>query len=176
MIVSCAKHSFKLLLTSFLCRSFILYFIPTCYAEPISVCVPSGSLVVESVPGRPLGGFQGISPQVSHPGQGPSSSPSGLVLAAPHSTLAQLQMQVDKLNLQARWQPQPPPPPWARYQSVHLQRNVPRPFQGGFPSHSMPPQPSSRFMAPQVSVCFSALCERVHVCLCSCACLTDNLS
>ncbi|XP_075998612.1 transcription intermediary factor 1-alpha-like isoform X2 [Genypterus blacodes] len=110
--------------------------------------VDLGSLVVESVPGSQPGGIQGISHQVSHPVQGPSSSPSGLVLPAPHSTLAQLQMQVDKLNLQARWQPQPAPPPWTRYQSVHLQRTVPRPLQGGSPSHIVPQQPISRFVAP----------------------------
>ncbi|GLD58990.1 transcription intermediary factor 1-alpha-like protein [Lates japonicus] len=107
-----------------------------------------GSLAVESVPGHQLGGFQGIPHQLSHPGQGPSGSPHSFALGAPHNTLAQLQMQVDKLNPQAHWQPQPPPPPWTWYQSVRLQRTVPGPLQGGSPSHSMPPQPGRRFMVP----------------------------
>lgn len=114
----------------------------------LCVYVPSGSLVVESVPGHQLGGFQGIPHQLSHPGQGPSGSPHSFALGAPHNTLAQLQMQVDKLNPQANWQPQPPPPPWTWYQSVRLQRTVPGPLQGGSPSHSMLPQPGRRFMVP----------------------------
>ncbi|KAL7403107.1 hypothetical protein ABVT39_024605 [Epinephelus coioides] len=110
--------------------------------------VDLGSLVVESVPGHQLGGFQGIPHQLSHPGQGPSGSPHSFALGAPHSTLAQLQMQVDKLNPQANWQPQPPPPPWTWYQSVRLQRTIPGPLQGGSPSHTMLPQPGRRFMVP----------------------------
>ncbi|XP_051237778.1 transcription intermediary factor 1-alpha-like isoform X2 [Dicentrarchus labrax] len=112
--------------------------------------VDLGSLVVESggVPGHQLGGFQGIPHQLSHPGQGPSGSPHRFVQGAPHNTLAQLQMQVDKLNPQALWQPQPPPPPWTWYQSVRLQRTVPGPLHGGSPSHSMPSQLGRRFMVP----------------------------
>ncbi|KAM4618585.1 transcription intermediary factor 1-alpha-like isoform 2-T2 [Polymixia lowei] len=116
--------------------------------------VDLGSLVVESLPGHQLGGFQGIPHQLSYPGQGPSGSPSGLAPGprlAPHNTLAQLQMQVDKLNPQPHWQPQPPPPPWTWYQSVRLQRTAPGPLQGGSPSQSMPhisPQPGRRFMVP----------------------------
>lgn len=110
--------------------------------------VDLGSLVVESLPGHQLGSFQGIPRQLSHLGQGPSGSPHSFALGAPHSTLAQLQMQVDKLNPQAHWQAQPPPPPWTWYQSVRLQRTVPGPLQGGSPSHSMPPQPGRRFMVP----------------------------
>ncbi|XP_034391369.1 transcription intermediary factor 1-alpha-like [Cyclopterus lumpus] len=112
--------------------------------------VDLGSLVVESVPGHQLGGFQGIPHQLSHPGHGPSGSPHGFALGAgPRNTLAQLQMQVDKLNPQANWQPQPPPPPWTWYQSVRLQRTVPGSLQGGgSPSQSMLPQPGRRFMPP----------------------------
>ncbi|XP_074490093.1 transcription intermediary factor 1-alpha-like [Sebastes fasciatus] len=111
--------------------------------------VDLGSLVVESVPGHQLGGFQGIPHQLSHPGHGPSGSPHSFALGAPHNTLAQLQMQVDKLNPQANWQPQPPPPPWTWYQSVRLQRTVPGHLQGGgSPSHSMLSQPGRRFMVP----------------------------
>ncbi|CAB1412658.1 unnamed protein product [Pleuronectes platessa] len=76
-----------------------------------------GSLVIESVPGHQLVGFQGIPHQQSHPGQGPSGSPRGFAPGGPLNTLAQLQLQVDKLNPQAHWQPQPPPPPWTWYQS-----------------------------------------------------------
>ncbi|XP_068459876.1 transcription intermediary factor 1-alpha-like [Clinocottus analis] len=111
--------------------------------------VDLGSLVVESVPGHQLGGFQGIPHQLSHPGHASSGSPHGFAMGAPRNTLAQLQMQVDKLNPQANWQPQPPPPPWTWYQSVRLQRTVPGSLQaGGSPSQSMLPQPGRRFMAP----------------------------
>ncbi|XP_070827729.1 transcription intermediary factor 1-alpha-like [Chaetodon trifascialis] len=113
--------------------------------------VDLGSLVVESVPSHQLGGFQGIPHQLSRPGQAPSGSPHSFALGAPHNTLAQLQMQVEKLNPQAHWQPQPPPPPWTWYQSVRLQRTVPGPLQGGSPSYSMPPQPGRRFMVPPPS-------------------------
>ncbi|XP_062245916.1 transcription intermediary factor 1-alpha-like isoform X2 [Platichthys flesus] len=108
-----------------------------------------GSLVIESVPGHQLVGFQGIPHQQSHPGQGPSGSPRGFAPGGPLNTLAQLQLQVDKLNPQAHWQPQPPPPPWTWYQSVRLQRTLPGTLQGGSPSHSMPPPPGRRFMVPQ---------------------------
>ncbi|KAF1386989.1 hypothetical protein PFLUV_G00100590 [Perca fluviatilis] len=58
--------------------------------------VDLGSLVVESVPGHQLGGFQGIPHQLSHAEQGPSGSPYSFALGAPHNTLAQLQRQVDQ--------------------------------------------------------------------------------
>lgn len=112
----------------------------------LCVCVSSGSVVVESVPGHQLSGFQGILNQFSHPGQGPSGSPHSFAQGAPHNTLAQLQMQVDKLNPQALWQPQPNPLPWTWYQSVRLQQTVPGSLQGGSPSHNMLPQPARRFM------------------------------
>lgn len=167
-----------------------------CISHPYLLCsshicvyVPSGSLVVETVPGPQLGGFQGIPHQISHPGQGPSGSPHSFAMGAPHNTLAQLQMQVDKLNPQAHWQPQPPPPPWPWYQSVRLQRTIPGPLQGGSTSHSMPPQPGRRLLGPppshvsptsslpspgfppQVSVCFTA-----QVCMRACVHLTDKPS
>ncbi|XP_026221497.1 transcription intermediary factor 1-alpha-like isoform X2 [Anabas testudineus] len=110
--------------------------------------VDLGSLVVESVPGHQLSGFQGIPHQFSQAGQGPSGSPHSFAHGAPHNTLAQLQMQVDKLNPQAHWQPQPNSLPWSWYQTVRLQRTVPGPLQGGSPSHSMLPQPGRRFMVP----------------------------
>ncbi|KAL0968015.1 hypothetical protein UPYG_G00261100 [Umbra pygmaea] len=118
--------------------------------------VDLGSLVVENVPGHQLGGFQGIPHQLPHPMQGPSGSPTSLPpgLSQPglahHNTLAQLQMQVEKLAQQPHWQPQPQPPPWAWYQSMRLQRPPPGPLQGGSPSQSLSPmhQQSRRFMAP----------------------------
>ncbi|KAM8891934.1 transcription intermediary factor 1-alpha-like [Spinachia spinachia] len=109
--------------------------------------VDLGSLVAESVPGNQPGGFQGIPHQLSHPGP-PSCSPRSFAPGAPHDTLAQLQMQVDKLTPQADWQPRPPPPPWTWHQSVRLQRTVPGPpHGGGSPSRSAPPQPGRRFTA-----------------------------
>ncbi|XP_038854656.1 E3 ubiquitin-protein ligase TRIM33-like [Salvelinus namaycush] len=118
--------------------------------------VDLGSLVVENVPGPQLGGFQGIPHQLHHPGQGPSGSPNSLPpgLSQPrlaphnHNTLAQLQMQVEKLAQQPHWQPQTPP--WAWYQSMRLQRPPPGPLQGGSPSQSLPPMPQQgrRFIAP----------------------------
>ncbi|XP_070687094.1 transcription intermediary factor 1-alpha-like [Pempheris klunzingeri] len=131
--------------TSFIPQSTVRF---QCRSSYWASNVDLGSLVVESVPGHQLGGFQGIPHQLSHPGQGPSGSPHSFALGAPHNTLAQLQMQVDKLNPQAHWQPQPHPAPWTWYQSVRLQRTVPGPLQGGSPSHSLPPQPSRRLMVP----------------------------
>ncbi|XP_040894596.1 transcription intermediary factor 1-alpha-like [Toxotes jaculatrix] len=131
--------------TSFIPQSTVRF---QCRSSYWASNIDLGSLVVESVPGQQLVGFQGIPHQLSHPGQGPSGSPHSFALGAPHNTLAQLQMQVDKINPQAHWQSQPPPPPWTWYQSVRLQRTVPRPLQGGSPSHSMPPQPGRRFIVP----------------------------
>uniref|UniRef100_A0A3P8SBZ8 RING-type E3 ubiquitin transferase n=1 Tax=Amphiprion percula TaxID=161767 RepID=A0A3P8SBZ8_AMPPE len=119
-----------------------------CLASYWASNVDLGSLVVESVPGHQLGGCQGIPHQLTHPGQGPSGSPHSFALGAPHSTLAQLQMQVDKLNPLANWQPQPPPPPWTWYQSVRLPRTVPGPQRVGSPSHNMNPQLGRRFVMP----------------------------
>ncbi|XP_039990068.1 transcription intermediary factor 1-alpha-like isoform X2 [Xiphias gladius] len=131
--------------TSFIPQSTVRF---QCRSSYWASNIDLGTLVVESVPGHQLVGFQGIPHQLSHPGQGPSGSPHSFALGAPHNTLAQLQMQVDKLNPQARWQPQPPHPPWTWYQSVRLQRSVPGPLQGGSPSHSLPPQPGRRFIVP----------------------------
>lgn len=160
-----------------------------CVFHPYLLCSPflclratPGSLVVESAPGNQLGCFQGISHHPPHPRQGPSGSPHSFAPGAPHSTLAQLQMQVDKLNPLAHWQPQPPLPPWTWYQSVRLPRTIPEPLQGGAPSHSMHPQPGRRFsvpppshispsssllspvFTPQVSLCYFNV--SVHVCAC----------
>ncbi|XP_053175032.1 transcription intermediary factor 1-alpha-like isoform X2 [Scomber japonicus] len=131
--------------TSFIPQSTVRF---QCRSSYWASNVDLGSLVVESIPGHQLGGFQGIPHQLSHPGQGPSGSPHSFALGAPHNTLAQLQMQVDKLNPQTHWQPQPPPPPWTWYQSVRLQRTIPATLQGSSPSHCMPPQQGRRFMVP----------------------------
>ncbi|XP_029138658.2 transcription intermediary factor 1-alpha isoform X1 [Labrus bergylta] len=122
-----------------------------CRASYWASNVDLGSLVVENVPGHQLGGFQGIPHPRSHSGQAPSGSPNSSAVGPPHNTLAQLQMQVDKLNRHVRWQPQPPPPPWTWYQSVHLQRTVPGSLQGATPSHSMQPPPGRRFTLPPPS-------------------------
>ncbi|CAN9498984.1 unnamed protein product [Ophioblennius macclurei] len=127
-----------------------------CRASYWASNVDLGSLMVENVPGHQLGGFQGFPHQLTHPSRGPSGSPHSFALGGPNSTLAQLQMQVDKLNPQPHWQPQPPPPPhpphppWTWYQSVRLPRTVLGPHQGGgSPSQNMPPpQSGRRFMAP----------------------------
>nr|XP_040019510.1 transcription intermediary factor 1-alpha-like isoform X2 [Gasterosteus aculeatus aculeatus] len=106
--------------------------------------VDLGSLVAESVPGNQPGGFQGIPHQLSHPGP-PSGSAHSFALGAPHDTLTQLQMQVDKLTPQGDWQPRPPPPPRSWYQSVRLQPTVPGPPRGGG-SPSL--QPARRLTGP----------------------------
>ncbi|XP_056455086.1 transcription intermediary factor 1-alpha-like [Gadus chalcogrammus] len=126
--------------------------------------VDLGTLVVENIPGKPLGSSRGSpAPRLPHSGPGPPGSPAGTALEprlASHHTLAQLQMQVDKLNPQPRWQSPPPagppPPPhsqpWSWYQSVRLPRSSPVPPQGGPPPQGggrprMSPQPAShRFM------------------------------
>uniref|UniRef100_A0A3B5ME93 RING-type E3 ubiquitin transferase n=1 Tax=Xiphophorus couchianus TaxID=32473 RepID=A0A3B5ME93_9TELE len=76
--------------------------------------VDLGSLVVERCPGRP--------PIPSHQqGPRPEAPTGGLSLAAAQqrqSTLAQLQMQVDKLSHHP--QRQPPPNHWSWYQNVRL--------------------------------------------------------
>lgn len=145
---TCCFPQFSAQVLSVLCIFFHPYLL---CSSSLCVHVPAGSLVVESAPGNQLGGFQGISHHLPHPGQVPSGSPHSFAPGAPHNTLAQLQMQVDKLNPLAHWQPQPPPPPWTWYQSVRLQRTVPEPLQGGAPSYSMPPQPGRRFMVPPPS-------------------------
>ncbi|XP_063335338.1 transcription intermediary factor 1-alpha-like isoform X1 [Pelmatolapia mariae] len=116
-----------------------------CRASYWASNVDLGTLMVESVPGHQLGGFHH---EHTHSGQSSSGSPHSFALGAPHSTLAQLQMQVDKLNPQAHWQPQPPPPPCTWHQSIQLQQTVPGPLQRGSPSHSLPPQPDHRFTRP----------------------------
>ncbi|XP_035282709.1 transcription intermediary factor 1-alpha isoform X1 [Anguilla anguilla] len=126
--------------------------------------VDLGSLVVENVPARQQVGIQNFPYQLNQPLQRPGD-PSigggggggGFPPGPPqqrmgsHSTLAQLQMQVEKLAHQPNRQPPPPSSHWAWYQNVRLQRPPPtRPIQGGSPSQSLsgPSQQVRRFMAP----------------------------
>ncbi|XP_056137642.1 transcription intermediary factor 1-alpha-like [Lampris incognitus] len=115
--------------------------------------VDLGSLVMENAPSHPLGGAQGIPQPPAPAGRGPFGpfTTPGPRLAT-SDTLAQLQMQVDKLAPQPHWQPQQhPPPPRTWYQSVHLPRTAPGPLQRISPSQSLPHlphQPSRRFMVP----------------------------
>uniref|UniRef100_A0A3P9NV87 RING-type E3 ubiquitin transferase n=1 Tax=Poecilia reticulata TaxID=8081 RepID=A0A3P9NV87_POERE len=109
--------------------------------------VDLGSLVVERCPGRP--------PIPNHQqGPRPEAPTGGLSLAAAQqrqSTLAQLQMQVDKLSHHP--QRQPPPNHWSWYQNVRL--SAPpgpppptRPIHGGSSPSQAPPglvQPGRRF-------------------------------
>ncbi|MED6235914.1 hypothetical protein ATANTOWER_001872 [Ataeniobius toweri] len=109
--------------------------------------VDLGSLVVERCQGRP--------PITNHqPGPRPEAPAGGLSLAATQqrqSTLAQLQMQVDKLS----HQPQRPPPPnhWSWYQNVMLPApSCPPPttrsIHGGSSPSQAPPslaQPGRRY-------------------------------
>lgn len=137
--------------------------------------VSSGSLVLESVPGHQPG-FQGIAHQLSHPGA-PSGSAHSFALGSPYNTLTQLQMQVDKLNPQAHWQPQPSAPPWMWYQNVQLQRTLPRPRQAASPSHCIPAQPSNHIGATSCRTspgCTPQVREHVYVRRHICACVTDT--
>uniref|UniRef100_A0A3B3XXU9 RING-type E3 ubiquitin transferase n=1 Tax=Poecilia mexicana TaxID=48701 RepID=A0A3B3XXU9_9TELE len=109
--------------------------------------VDLGSLVVERCPGRP--------PIPNHQqGPRPEAPTGGLSLAAAQqrqSTLAQLQMQVDKLSHHP--QRQPPPNHWSWYQNVRL--SAPpgpppptRPIHGGSSPSQAPPslvQPGRRY-------------------------------
>ena len=147
---------------------------------------------MENIPGKPLGSSRGSPARLPHPGPGPPGSPAGTGLEprlASHHTLAQLQMQVDKLNPQPHWQSPPPapapPPPhsqqWSWYQSVRLPRSSPVPPQGGPPPQARPrmsPQPAShRFMGAPAHRASptngstgypTQVCVCVSVCLCVC--------
>lgn len=139
------------------------------------VYIPKGSLLVESTPGNQLPGFQDIPYFVKNPMQGPSGFPHSIATGSPQNTLAQLQMQVKKLNPTSQWQAQPP---WTLCQTFRLPRSGPETLHGPTPSHNMATQLRCRFMVtppshnrlprglpnpgcmPQVSVQFS-LCFHV---------------
>ncbi|XP_030628991.1 transcription intermediary factor 1-alpha [Chanos chanos] len=103
--------------------------------------VDLGSLVVEKAPGRQPGGMQGFPFQPVHPGprpEGPSGAfADGQSQQQRQSTLAQLQMQVEKLAQHPNRQL--PPNHWSWYQNMRLPGGPPpRPMQGGSPSQSLP--------------------------------------
>ncbi|KAK0137510.1 Transcription intermediary factor 1-alpha [Merluccius polli] len=139
--------------TSFIPQSSVRF---QCRSSYWASNVDLGTLVVENIPGQSLGSSRGSPPRLPHPGHGPPGSPAGAALEprmASHHTLAQLQMQVDKLNPQPQWQTPPPPPPpsqqWSWYQSVRLPRSSPVPPQGGPLSQARPrmsPQLGHRFI------------------------------
>ncbi|KAG7454783.1 hypothetical protein MATL_G00263510 [Megalops atlanticus] len=116
--------------------------------------VDLGSLVVENVPGRQQMGIQNFPYQLNQPGPRAAGSPNGFPPGSSqqrvgaHSTLAQLQMQVEKLAQQPSRQP--PPSHWSWYQNMRLQGPPPRPLQGGSPSQSLTAasQQGRRFAAP----------------------------
>ncbi|KAI1883385.1 hypothetical protein AGOR_G00230890 [Albula goreensis] len=125
--------------------------------------VDLGSLVVENVPARQQIAIQNFPYQLNQPGQRPGDPSGGgggggggvgfppghpQQRMGSHSTLAQLQMQVEKLAHQPNRQP--PASHWAWYQNVRLQRPPPRPVQGGSPSQSLSAasQQVRRFIAP----------------------------
>ncbi|XP_031420796.1 transcription intermediary factor 1-alpha-like isoform X2 [Clupea harengus] len=115
--------------------------------------VELGSLMVENIQGPQLNGFQGIYP-VNHLGQGyPVGLPPGTSQQPkpPHSTLAQLQMQVEKLaKQQPPTAPLAPPPHWSWSQSVPLPRPPSiRPPRSSAPQGFHPmPQQGRGFMPP----------------------------
>lgn len=115
---------------------YFLFYILAC-SSPLFVYIPKGSLLVESTPGNQLPGFQDIPYFVKNPRQEPSGFPHSIATGSPQNTLAQLQMQVKKLNTMSQWQAQPP---WTLCQTVRL----PRP--GPTPSHKMATQLRCKFM------------------------------
>ncbi|KAF7648710.1 hypothetical protein LDENG_00152880 [Lucifuga dentata] len=110
--------------------------------------VDLGSLLVERGPSRP--------PLTNHQPGPRAEAPTGSLSAAAQqrqSTLAQLQMQVDKLSQQPNRQP-PPPNHWSWYQNVRLPPGPPgppppsRPIHGGSSPSQGPPslvQPGRRY-------------------------------
>uniref|UniRef100_A0A672Z4H3 RING-type E3 ubiquitin transferase n=1 Tax=Sphaeramia orbicularis TaxID=375764 RepID=A0A672Z4H3_9TELE len=112
--------------------------------------VDLGSLVVERSPGRPPLTNQQTGPRAEAP-------TAGLSLSAQQrqSTLAQLQMQVDKLSQQPHRQP--PPNHWSWYQNVRLPGPPgppppTRPIHGGSSPSQGPPsigQPGRRYGTSQ---------------------------
>lgn len=118
--------------------------------------VDLGSLVMEKIPGHQPGGMQMFPNQPNHPNhpgprpEGPSGGFPGGSAQQRQSTLAQLQMQVEKLAQHPNRQP--PPNHWSWYPNVRLPGpHPPRPMQGGSPSQTHPgmaPQ-GRRYSAPQ---------------------------
>lgn len=116
------------------------FYIQKC-SFPFLVCIPKGSLLVESPQGNQLPGSQ-------DPRQAPSGLPLSVATGGPQNTLAQLQMQVEKLNPPAHWQTQPP---WTLCQTFRLSRSGPETLHGPAPSLNMATQLGCRFMVPPPS-------------------------
>uniref|UniRef100_H3D9T9 Tripartite motif containing 45 n=1 Tax=Tetraodon nigroviridis TaxID=99883 RepID=H3D9T9_TETNG len=124
--------------TSFVPQSVIRFQGRTsCWASSINL----GSLLVESPQGNQLPGSQ-------DPRQAPSGLPLSVATGGPQNTLAQLQMQVEKLNPPAHWQTQPP---WTLCQTFRLSRSGPETLHGPAPSLNMATQLGCRFMVPPPS-------------------------
>lgn len=127
----------------------IFYFHPRFFLSfLLCAWISTGSLLVESTPGKRLPGFQGIPHDVKNPRDGPSGSPHDFAIGNPRNTLALLQMQVEKLNPTTHWQAQPP---WAWCQGVRLPRSGPQTLLQRAPSHNVAAQPHCRFMVPPPS-------------------------
>lgn len=111
---------------------------------------------MEKIPGHQPGNMQMFPNQLNHPNhpgprpEGPSGAFPGGSAQQRQSTLAQLQMQVEKLAQHPNRQP--PPNHWSWYPNVRLPGpHPPRPMQGGSPSQTHPgmaPQ-GRRYSAPQ---------------------------
>nr|XP_046234354.1 transcription intermediary factor 1-alpha isoform X2 [Scatophagus argus] len=112
--------------------------------------VDLGSLVVERGPGRPPNANHQSGPRAEAPTGGLSASAASAAQQR-QSTLAQLQMQVDKLSQQPHRQP--PPNHWSWYQNVRLPGPPgppppTRPIHGGSSPSQVPPnliQPGRRY-------------------------------
>ncbi|KAL2102273.1 hypothetical protein ACEWY4_001441 [Coilia grayii] len=118
--------------------------------------VDLGSLVVEKVPGPQPSGMQMFPNQPNHPGPRLEGPPGGFPGGPSQqqqrqSTLAQLQMQVEKLAQHPNRHV--PPNHWSWYHNMRLPGAPPppRPMQGGSPSQMHPnmPQQGRRYPAPQ---------------------------
>lgn len=129
------------------CYPYFLFHILAC-SFPLFVYIPKGSLLVESTPGKQLPGFQNIPYLVKNPRQGPSGFPHSIATGGPQNTLAQLQMQVEKLHPTVHWQAQPP---WTLCQTARLPQSGPETLHGPALSHNMATQLRCRFMVPPLS-------------------------
>ncbi|XP_016111800.1 transcription intermediary factor 1-alpha-like [Sinocyclocheilus grahami] len=119
----------------------------TSYQLEIFLNLFSGSLVVEKTPVRHPSGPQPFPFQQMNPGPRPDGLQTGFLSSQSQqqqqqrqSTLAQLQMQVEKLSQHTnRHQP---PNQWSWYHGMRLPGPPPhRPMQGGSPSQALPSMP-----------------------------------
>lgn len=110
--------------------------------------IPKGSLLVESTPGNQLPGFQNIPYLVKTPRQGPSGFPHSTATGSSQNTLAELQMQVEKLNPTTHWQDHPP---WTSCRTVRLLRSSPETLHAPALSPKMATQLRCRLVVPPPS-------------------------